>query len=196
MKKRFQKTSTVVWVLSMGIVLSMFSAKNAHAIPSYARQTGFACDICHTVYPHLTPFGRDFKLHGYVMDTAECVKASGNAQMCGVNINRIPMVSARIVSMWSNQKGGDHVVPRGVTTAGQGFMSFPSGYNDTETFNLVGDSSIYFGGRIAPDMGTFLEFTGINDEGGTLGLGAVDVALTGPETTLGDKSLLYGIRGG
>ena len=195
LKRVLPRSGGILGVLSLLCAVALALPKNAHAIPSYARQTGFACDICHTVYPHLTPFGRDFKLHGYVMDTAECVKASGNAQMCGVNINRIPMVSARIVSMWSNQAGGDHVVPRGITTAGQGFMSFPSGYNDKETFNLVGDSSIYFGGKIAPDMGTFLEFTGIDDEGGSLGLGAVDIALTGPETTLGDKSLLYGIRG-
>jgi hypothetical protein len=196
MKKIFHKTGSLIFAIGFGIAMSWLGAKNAYAIPSFARQTGFSCDVCHTVYPHLTPFGRDFKLHGYVMDTAECVKAKGNSRMCGVNINRIPMISARIVSMWSNQAGGNNgIVPRGVTTAGQGFMSFPSGYNDKETFNLVGDSSIYFGGRITPNMGTFLEFTGIDDEGGTLGLGAVDVALGAPETTLRDKSLLYGIRG-
>ncbi len=191
-----QRSGGILGLLSLLWVVALALPKDAHAIPSYARQTGFACDICHTVYPHLTPFGRDFKTHGYVMDTAECVKASGNAQMCGVDINRIPMVSARIVSMWSNQAGGNNgIVPRGITTAGQGFMSFPSGYNDTETFNLVADSSIYFGGKIAPNMGTFLEFTGIDDEGGSLGLGAVDFAVTAPDTTLGGKSLVYGIRG-
>lgn len=193
-KKSLQRVSVLVLAIGLGVAVSISGVKNAHAIPSYARQTGFSCDVCHTVYPHLTPFGRDFKLHGYVMDTAECVKASGNAQMCGVDINRIPMISARIVSMWSNQTGGDHVVPRGVVTAGQGFMSFPSGYNDTETFNLVGDSSIYFGGKIAPNMGTFLEFTGVNDEGGSLGLGAVDFAIAAPDATLGSKLLVYGVR--
>ncbi len=197
LKAVLQRSGGILGVLSLMCVVALALPKNAHAIPSYARQTGFACDICHTVYPHLTPFGRDFKLHGYVMDTAESVKASGNAQMPGVNINRIPMVSARIVSMWSNQAGGNNgIVPKGVTTAGQGFMSFPSGYNDKETFNLVGDSSIYFGGKIAPNMGTFLEFTGINDEGGSLGLGMVDFAVAeAPDTTLGGKQVVYGIRG-
>ncbi|MCL4558388.1 MAG: hypothetical protein M1491_07135 [Deltaproteobacteria bacterium] len=183
-------------LVSLLSIVFMGLPESAQAIPSYARQTGFACDICHTVYPHLTPFGREFKMHGYVMDTAECVEVKGSTKMCGVDINRIPMVSARIVSMWSNQAGGDNgAVPRGVTTAGQGFMSFPSGYNDTETLNLIGDSSIYFGGKIAPYMGTFLEFTGINDEGGNLGLGAVDFAIAAPDTMVGGKSFIYGIRG-
>ena len=39
----------------------------AHAVPSFARQTGLQCILCHTAYPQLTPFGRDFKLNGYVL---------------------------------------------------------------------------------------------------------------------------------
>ena len=33
------------------------------AVPSFARQTGMACAACHTVFPELTPFGREFKLN-------------------------------------------------------------------------------------------------------------------------------------
>ncbi|MFK5882142.1 MAG: hypothetical protein QM482_07990 [Sulfurospirillum sp.] len=40
---------------------------NANAIPSFARQTGFNCAVCHTTFPELTQVGRDFKLNGYVM---------------------------------------------------------------------------------------------------------------------------------
>src|SRR6185369_6947809 len=39
----------------------------AHAVPSFARQTGMPCTACHTNFPLLTPFGRAFKLNGYVM---------------------------------------------------------------------------------------------------------------------------------
>jgi len=41
----------------------------AHAVPSYSRQTGLACTSCHYIPPDLTPFGRQFKLDGYVMTT-------------------------------------------------------------------------------------------------------------------------------
>ena len=39
---------------------------SAHALPSYARQTGQTCAFCHTGLPELTPAGREFKLNGYV----------------------------------------------------------------------------------------------------------------------------------
>lgn len=39
----------------------------AQALPSFARQTGQPCGACHTDFPGLTPFGRQFKMGGYTM---------------------------------------------------------------------------------------------------------------------------------
>lgn len=41
----------------------------AQAVPSFADQTGQPCQACHVggLGPQLTPFGREFKLHGYTM---------------------------------------------------------------------------------------------------------------------------------
>jgi hypothetical protein len=39
----------------------------AEALPSFARQTGQPCGACHTDFPSLTPFGRQFKLGGYTL---------------------------------------------------------------------------------------------------------------------------------
>src|SRR2546430_3918128 len=47
-------------------LLSVLTAPAALAVPSFARQTGMACEACHTVYPELTHFGRVFKANGYV----------------------------------------------------------------------------------------------------------------------------------
>ena len=38
----------------------------AHAIPAFAAQTGEPCSACHIGFPQLTPFGREFKLEGYI----------------------------------------------------------------------------------------------------------------------------------
>src|SRR5471032_203539 len=46
----------------------------AQAVPSFARQTGMACEACHTVYPELTHFGRVFKASGYVLDNLKQVR--------------------------------------------------------------------------------------------------------------------------
>src|SRR5689334_18533662 len=43
----------------------LLGAFSAHALPSYARQTGQQCAACHNGFPELTPYGRLFKLNGY-----------------------------------------------------------------------------------------------------------------------------------
>jgi hypothetical protein len=50
------------------VVLALALSERALAVASYARQTGMACSACHTVFPELAPFGREFKLNGYVLD--------------------------------------------------------------------------------------------------------------------------------
>ena len=58
--------------LALGILLAAFVAaisSPAMAVPSFADQTGQPCQACHVggIGPQLTPFGREFKLDGYVM---------------------------------------------------------------------------------------------------------------------------------
>jgi len=45
--------------------LTIGFAPPAHALPSYARQTGQPCGTCHTDFAGLTPYGRLFKIGGY-----------------------------------------------------------------------------------------------------------------------------------
>jgi len=45
--------------------LNVCASQTAHALPSFARQTGQPCGTCHTDFPGLTPYGRLFKLNGY-----------------------------------------------------------------------------------------------------------------------------------
>jgi len=49
----------------IGAVALCLFAQPAHALPSFARQTGQPCGTCHTDYFALTPYGRRFKLLGY-----------------------------------------------------------------------------------------------------------------------------------
>ncbi len=55
---------------SMTLVLAL-AGSQAHAVPSFARQTGMQCTACHTAFPQLTPFGRVFKLNGYTLSNDE-----------------------------------------------------------------------------------------------------------------------------
>jgi hypothetical protein len=65
--RRFRgRTCVVVFAeILLAALLTIGTAPVAHALPSFARQTGQPCGTCHTSFPGLTPFGRRFKLLGY-----------------------------------------------------------------------------------------------------------------------------------
>ncbi len=56
--------SVVLGIIFISVSLIGLS-EPAHALPSFARQTGQPCGTCHTDFPFLTPYGRLFKLNGY-----------------------------------------------------------------------------------------------------------------------------------
>src|ERR1700692_2404066 len=63
-------------------LLLLLSATDAYAVPSFARQTGLSCNVCHTNPPQLTAFGRNFKLTGYVLaDTTTTDKVGNNKDL-------------------------------------------------------------------------------------------------------------------
>lgn len=61
-------------------VLLLFSLRSAYAVPSFARQTGLSCNVCHSNPPELTAFGRNFKLKGYVLTDMTATDKVGNTK--------------------------------------------------------------------------------------------------------------------
>src|SRR5579864_3393663 len=84
----FRKVLQVVGVCSL-----LGVAVPAVAVPSFARQTGMACAACHTVFPVLTPFGREFKLNGYVLDNIKQVTGIDTSAHETLALNSIPPIS-------------------------------------------------------------------------------------------------------
>src|SRR5512142_178531 len=61
-------SSAALKVLQLSVLAAAAIATGpAYAVPSFAIQTGQPCAACHigAFGPQLTPYGRDFKLHGY-----------------------------------------------------------------------------------------------------------------------------------
>ena len=79
-------------------------AETAWAVPSYARQTGMACSTCHTVFPELTPFGREFKLNGYVLDNMKQVRGITIDRQETLALNYIPPLSAMLQVSYTHTK--------------------------------------------------------------------------------------------
>ena len=58
----------------------------ASAVPSYSRQTGLPCAICHYAPPELTPFGRKFKLEGYTFTTKPTISDDKKDHNAGLQL--------------------------------------------------------------------------------------------------------------
>ena len=102
----------------------------AHAMPSYARQTGQDCVACHVggFGPQLTPYGIRFKLGGYS-------DSDGKA-------GHIPL-SAMLRGSWTHtSKDQDH--------------SPHYGSNDNGTLD---EASIFLAGKLADHLGAFVQTT-------------------------------------
>jgi hypothetical protein len=68
---RFQALRGGLIALAAGLFL--FTTNTAHALPSFALQTGLACKSCHigAFGPQLTPLGRAFKIGGYTQKSGD-----------------------------------------------------------------------------------------------------------------------------
>lgn len=55
----------------VALAVVLLAVRSAGAVPSFARQTGFDCTACHTIFPELTAVGRRFKLYGYTWTNKE-----------------------------------------------------------------------------------------------------------------------------
>ena len=138
------------------LVLGASLATPAHAVPSFARQTGLACSACHTVFPQLTPFGREFKLNGYVLDNIKQIKGITTENRETLALNSLPPISFMLqVSYTHTSKALPDSVATGAL-AKDGDVLFPQ------------QASFFYAGKIADNLGAFVQLTydGVGDSFG------------------------------
>jgi hypothetical protein len=65
---------------AVAAVLALWSPTPSWSLPAFARQTGLACAMCHTLAfgPALTAYGRNFKLHAYAWGTQKTIPLSAD----------------------------------------------------------------------------------------------------------------------
>ncbi len=102
----------------------------ASAVPSFADQTGLACQACHVggFGPQLTPFGREFKLNGYTLRAKPF---------------NVP-VSAMAIASYTRTRADQVPPPPGLSP------------NDNVTFDQGG---IFVGGGIGQHLGGLAQVT-------------------------------------
>lgn len=123
------------------------------AVPSFARQTGMACAACHTVYPELTPFGREFKLNGYVLDNIKQITGISTQDRSTLSLNSLPPISVMLQISYTHTGSAmpDSALPGAL--AKNGDILFPQ------------QASFFYAGKIADNLGAFMQLTydGVGD---------------------------------
>lgn len=108
----------------------------SNAVPSMGRQTGMQCASCHTVFPELTSFGRQFKLRGYSISVP---KDRSDSIFGNVPISALLQ--------------GSRNTTKNVRTPGAEAEQFP---RDRET--IVQAAGLYYGGKITEKSGALVQY--------------------------------------
>lgn len=156
------------------LFLTFIGVDNAYAIPSFARQTGLGCAICHAggEFPALTEMGRQFKLGGYTM-------GGGDTKM------PLPLAAMIQMDMSSTKNGSD------ATAAASA-----NGVNENNKINFP-QMSVFYGGKIYDNFGAFVQITydssDLPKDLTTRRISADNTDIRyGNSTTLLNNSLVYG----
>jgi len=144
------------------LTAELISVSAANAVPAFAVQTGQPCTACHIggFGPHLTPFGRQFKLEGY---TAR-----------GGDTFTVPLSAMAIASYIQ-------------TAADQATAPAPHyAANDNTTLD---QASIFVGGGIGDHVGGLAQFT-YDGVGRTVSWDNLDIRATTHVSIAGDDLVL------
>jgi hypothetical protein len=130
--RRWRRLGRSTMLLAFAALASIFNT-TAHAVPSYARQTGAECASCHIggYGPQLTPYGIQFKLGGYT-DT------DGKG-------GKIPL-SAMAVFNWT-RSAKDNPNPD------------PALHAQANNNGGLQEASVFLAGRLTDQIGTFIQST-------------------------------------
>jgi len=168
-----------VCIFSLLLSFSL-SAPLAYAVPSFARQTGMACEACHTVFPELTHFGRMFKANGYTLDNLKQVRDVDAAKQELLSLSSLPPISVMIEvsATWLHSP-----LPAGTGGAG---------HSQSSTTGFPQQLSIFYAGKVAPHVGAMIQLTYSNDSGG-IGIDNTDLRYANSIVLPQETSLIYGI---
>lgn len=164
----------VTRLIPMGLAMLwlMMFASWANAVPSFARQTGMSCATCHTVFPALTAFGRQFKLDGYTLAGTKQVQSATSQDNGALKINELPPLSAMLLIGYTHVKQTDGTVQ-----------------NDSAAFPQ--ELSLFYAGEITEKLGAFLQLT-YEQASDNLSWDNADIRYA-DHTELGEQALTYGV---
>jgi hypothetical protein len=183
----------LIFAAGLVVVLAVFLligfASSAQALPSFARQTGQPCGACHTDFAGLTPYGRRFKIGGYVF---------GGGPYRTTPFFHTDDDGTSKVKLWVPPISMMSIIGFTHTQADQPPPTAPYSANDNV---VVSPLSFFWGGAITDHIGAFAQLTyagqplggfGGDPFGHTWGWDNTDVRFA-DSTTIGNFAVTYGI---
>lgn len=151
------------------VLLALVAAvcPDAQAVPSFTRQTGLACAVCHSNPPELTAFGRKFKLDGYTLTDKKPDTTIDDKDM---RLSRYFPIGG----MLSLGDTGTNAVEPG-----------------SQNWDANAHLSLYLAGEMAPHVGAMIQTT-YSTTSDHLTLNNTDIRYAN-HTTMGSKDLLFGL---
>jgi hypothetical protein len=170
------RSPAIVLCVLTGLALT----PQAHAVPSFARQTGLACEACHTVFPELNHFGRMFKANGYTLDNLKQVRDIDTRKQQLLSLSTLPPLAAMIeVSQtWLNQ-----TLPEGTGLPAR---------SQSSTVGFPQQLSLFYAGKVAPHVGAMVQLTYANDSA-SIGIDNTDLRYANLLLLPDDHGLIYGL---
>jgi hypothetical protein len=167
-------------IVTLAAAFALSWSSPARAVPSFARQTGMACEACHTIFPELNHFGRVFKASGYTLDNLKPVQGITANKEQMLALTGLPPISLMVQASetWLSKQIPDSVDING--HAQNGTVAFPQ------------QISLFYAGKIAPHVGAFIQMTYGNDSG-SFGIDNTDLRYANSIVLPGDDSLIYGV---
>ncbi len=163
------------WIPSLfgSALLVLAWSDAAMAVPSYARQTGLACEACHTVFPQLTPFGRIFKASGYTLSNTSKVQDVDRVKHYLMSLSDTPPISAMVIASTSSAARANDSQSSKTST------DFPQ------------QLSLFYSGAITDNVGAFAQVT-YDDQSGTFGIDNTDIRFADVTSVFG-HDVIYGL---
>lgn len=118
---------------------ALVSVSDAQAVPSFARQMQVGCTVCHTQFPELNAFGREFKLMGYTAAAGDELEGRDDGR-APLSIGRLPPVAMMLQAGYTQTSGSLPDTQRG-------------------DVQLPQELSLFLAGKISPKVGSFLQMT-------------------------------------
>jgi hypothetical protein len=182
--KPASRVAAAAAVLTTILAVLLTAPSPALATPGFARQTGLACEACHTVFPELTPFGRLFKFNAYVFSNVKQIQDINEKSQSTLAMNEFPPIGVQLQA--SNTTLGHSIPDTGVPA-----VTDVSQKNQAQFPQAL---SIFYTGKISDNLGAFLQLTWAPSNN-SVGIDNSDLRFAdhGSFPSIGASDFIYGV---